>query len=431
MSNQDQEKERRRAQVREAQARFYAKNAEKIKKNKLLKRIESNENVLQSTMTKYCVNTNYSKAHELIVDKANAKLLKDLNRKHGTKNIANYDCGLTDVDDLELPTDGAVSYADIQNALNSLIARNLLAESTVKGYIRMWAQLIEWLHLNANDITKGLKDPPKVEAGIVKALKKAKRQPYAHKYINVITTLCYNERNALPAYCNDLLPYIDEYRKIFDKHEEAYKTVARTKTLSDEDLIPWTEIEKSLKWFESDKGDFKNSQNHLIVAMYNAFPLRDDFNMLKLLDGDDDPPDDKNNYFSIKQKRMYLRKYKTAKLYGDKVYKVPQKIINIAAHLATDGRTYLIEKVGGGKTNKVGLGAYKKGLGSNVGDAFDESGLPDVTINKIRHSKVSSVWNKKYKNDTEEIKAKQDMAKFMLHSYETAGLIYNRKVTDD
>ena len=308
MTTQD---ERRRTQVREAQARFYAKNAEQIKKNKLLKRIESNENVLQSTMTKYCVNTNYSKAHELIVEKANEKLLKDMNKKHGIKSIPNPDCGLNDVDD---DLEGSISFADIQNALNSLVDKKLLADTTVKGYIRMWAQLIEWLHLDVNDIIADnsiLFEPKKVEKTIIKALKKDKRQPYAHKYINVITTLCYNERNALPAYCIAMSPYIDEYREIFDKHEAEYKTKQRTKTLSDDDLIPWTDIQGALNWFNKDKGDYKNSQNHLIVAMYNAFPLRDDFNMLKLLDGDDDPPSDNNNYFSIKQKRMYLRKYKT------------------------------------------------------------------------------------------------------------------------
>jgi hypothetical protein len=168
------------------------------------------------------------------------------------------------------------------------------------------------------------------------------------------------------------------------------------------------------------------SMEHLVVALYNHHPVRDDFGNVKMLYGNQPPPtdDDKNNYYHVKKNMLYLRDYKTAKSYGDKEIRLKPEVSKlIKEQIKRNGkRTWLVETNQGDRYADGRLSGFVK-------LAFEKSGVEfpkPITVNTIRHAFVSDA----IENRTKKLNMDQriELANRMLHSIQVATLIYPRRL---
>ena len=138
-----------------------------------------------------------------------------------------------------------------------------------------------------------------------------------------------------------------------EKSSNRLDTIDDTQTKS---ILPYSEIELALKNIKKTE---PNSTNHLIVLLYNYNAWRDDVGNLKIYNESGNPPKDKQNYYSVKQNKIFLRSYKTVREYGAKEYDLPKevaKIFDIQNKAEKGKKKYLISKPDGEKYSEGTLG---------------------------------------------------------------------------
>jgi hypothetical protein len=167
------------------------------------------------------------------------------------------------------------------------------------------------------------------------------------------------------------------------------------------------------------------SMEHLVVALYNHHPVRDDFGNVKILYGNDPAPsdDDKNNYYHVKKNILYLRTYKTSHSYGNKEIRLHREIAKLIKEQVRrfGRRTWLVETNSGGRYSEGRLSGFVK-------LAFEKSGVEfpkAITVNTIRHAFVSDAIENKTKKLN--MDGRLELANRMLHSIQVATLIYPRR----
>ena len=186
-------------------------------------------------------------------------------------------------------------------------------------------------------------------------------------------------------------------------------------------VLRYSYIESALKNIR--KTD-PNSTNHMIILLYNYNAWRDDLGDLKIYDGNGNPPNNTQNYYSVKQNKIFLRSYKTVREYGAKEYDLPAevaKIFKIQNKAEGGNKKYLISKKDGER--------YSEGkISSLIPTAFAAGGLKGkININIIRKSTVTNLW----KNPKTTNEQKQKLADKMCHSTLVAYSVYLRKDFDE
>lgn len=402
-------------QNRQAVKKYYDANKEAINKQRILRKIDEGKTVRCSTLQKY----NIDISCKTVLDQNIDDLEKKAVAKHGNKQTASSS---PDPSSLPQPSAGLqrnsdnadvgdrnikVSLKEVLDAFESSTYKS----TTKKLYKSRFVQILTWADGDSKDVVKSLRNIKRVENRLLKHTK----QPKDH--LNVISTMC-NKKNMLPSFCKAMgAKLIKQYtdRMSFYLKKGTIQSIDR----GSDDVINYNKIKDALTTIEKES---KNSQDHLIIALYNYNAWRDDIGHIVIWKAQGSPPDDGKNYYHKRQNTIYLRDYKTSRKYGEKRFKLTtytKNIINAQIQNNPD-KIYLVSKPDGSM--------YAQGkISAIVTKAFKAAGLDGITINTIRHSKVTSIWSKK----TSTSKQKIDLADRMMHELETAKLIYERKEEDD
>jgi hypothetical protein len=425
-----------------ASKRYYDSNKFIVNKNRILAKIKNEKDYVPklSTLIKYKIEATPKKTKlEESIDLLEAEAIKRVGKttfkelqKEARRRIANEAPGTVIVENLSNLTEAertkrkeklVVTLPEIEAALNRLRDNEHLTAGSAKKYFEQFGEIVGWLGGDAqSNVIELLKDPPKVEEKILKGFKKRRKktgEPYSlnslKDYYSPITTLCLGGRNYLPAYCEgvDLKAYSNIMKR--EKTSGRINVINLTKTGT---VLRYSDIESALKNIR--KTD-PNSTNHMILLLYNYNAWRDDLGDLKVYDGNGNPPNNTQNYYSVKQNKIFLRSYKTVREYGAKEYgDLPAevaKIFKIQNKAEGGNKKYLISKKDGEM--------YSKGkIATLVPTAFAAGGAKDkANINEIRKSTVTNLWkNPKTTNDQ-----KQKLADKMGHSTLVAYTVYVRK----
>jgi len=297
---------------------------------------------------------------------------------------------------------------------------------TGREYKRKFTEIVEWVKADPNDVVPKLRNVEKVEKAIKAGIKKkGNSQSSVKDYFTPLHTLC--KDGFFPAYCSamgaDLIrAYNDKMRDY--QTDRTIEDIGKTKEVGE---VSQEDIEAGLQVAEE---EFPNTQNHLIVSLYNDEALRDDYGDVLLGDFTKGAPPSKGNWYDWVNNVFYLRHYKTDHQYGNRVYKFSQRTHKIIKSLVSQSKGKRKYLVGAYKDALVpyGNGGESEGtISSQVQTAFARAGVKGVGINVIRHARVSSVWGDP-KSTTAD---KRNLAKRMLHTVEKARLVYMRQLRGD
>ena len=208
------------------------------------------------------------------------------------------------------------------------------------------------------------------------------------------------------------LPDFDKTYTIYSKYSVKLRN-ATTKQ-DDENLSSEKEKESAVPW-ETLKSLHKTKnlslRNKAIVAFYTLLPPRRlDPGYLKIVYGDEYPDDEKYNYLVINGDKSTLiyDNYKTSKYYGTQSIAVPAALLKILkAYIKDEGL-----KEGDALFGKPDGSVYAKFF-PVLSQAF-KAAYPEkpITVNILRHSKITDFLTKKTRSTAE----KKKMATLMGHS---------------
>jgi hypothetical protein len=238
-------------------------------------------------------------------------------------------------------------------------------------------------------------------------------------HLNVLSTLC-NKRDVIPDFCEAMGKATDEYKKRMTFWMNDTK-LDQIETAQTESIFKFQKVRDVV---DSDK---LNLQEKLVVALYSAFTIRDDYGNVTLLTRRGAVPDEESNksYYNTKDHKFYLQNYKTHNKYGNKMYLMLKQVWALVNEIIQQDpeRKYLIEKSKGKIFGKNGK------LSSYIGDIFKKTGefTQTVKVNDLRHSRVAELYSKKKATNANKIKLASDMC----HEVSTAVMIYDRKGIND
>jgi len=422
----------------ESAKKRYEDNTWTINRNRILTKIDKIPNFRpkQSTLIKYKIEippqeTTLKRHTNELEAKAQAKYgtmkLKELKRLEADR-IANEAprgvpppdlTGMTQQEIEDSRKDLIVTPDEVFAGFQRLVDNKKLKAKTVKEYKKKFIQIVEWLNGNSqSNVIELLKNPEEVKTKIIAGMK-AKGlsvESSLKDYFTPLMTLCKAGRDYLPAYC--LGVDTEAYGKLMGGEitKKQLENIRKTQTAY---VVPFKKIEKALTTIS--KGNTKNSIDHLIVQLYNEVPWRDDVGKLKIWRKGGTPPKE-GNWYSPTENKIYLRDYKTERKYGPKEYKMTAEVKKIfEARDEKQKQNYLIEKPDGS--------LYNKGkISSMVPKAFKKAGANEkITINTIRHSAVSNLYNKSSATNEQKIQ----LADKMNHDTLTAYTVYTRPEFDD
>ena len=182
-----------------------------------------------------------------------------------------------------------VTQKEVHIAYRKLASDGQIKSGTAEEYVKKFSKIITWLGGDAlSNVVPLLKNPEAVKKKILEGKEKQKLNLSSIKdYINVLSTLCRNCRIYLKDFC--IAVPVDEYSKMMSGDRALYGVDQIEKT-KNERAVPYSEIEKALKNIRKSK---PNSQEHLIIALYNINAWRDNVGNLRVVLGE--PPNDKQN----------------------------------------------------------------------------------------------------------------------------------------
>ena len=220
--------------------------------------------------------------------------------------------------------------------------------------------------------------------------------------------------NAITAIIGRTVNYAHVYPEYSRKNSEiaslrAEEGVRNKLDKGREYVLPWSELMKKVEpALKMGKGSAKD---RMIVRLFTLFPPRRcmDFQLMRVGYGTNSSK--KFNYLDLSHGRFIFNVYKTAKIYGQQVFNIPEDLLR-----------YLREYVSGKKTGdflfESSPGLYYVTFSSVVRNGFramtgalDEAGR-SMTANDLRHSYVT--WWIKEEDRT--VKSRNALAKMMGHS---------------
>ena len=401
----------------ERQKRFYHKHREVLAKERVLDRIRKGS-VPQKTKWAYYKITG-EEINRIRRDNGHAPL--DLSRPRLRTRSAIKS------------QDGRVSLMMVMNAFDLQTGEAKQSKDDVKSagkrfvfktgvlYKKRFTEIVDWVKADHNDVVAKLKKVETVEKAVKAGLKKAGRTEASVKdYFTTLHTLC--KDGFFPTYCEAMgAEIIKQYHQKMSQYktDRTIEDIGKTKEVGE---VAQEDIEAGLQVATE---RFPNTQNHLIISLYNDYALRDDFGDVLLGNFTKDAPPRKGNYYDYVNNVFYLRTYKTEAQYGAKVYKLSERTHKIVKSLVSQSkgnRKYLVGK------GLYALETYSEGkISSQVQSAFARAGVRGVSINAIRHARVASVWG----NPQATTEQKRELADDMNHTVAVAQLVYQRQVGDD
>jgi len=407
---------------RSNQARFYAENKDKIAKHKALQRIVKIGSIPQKS--KWA-------GWNLTADIINLKLAEGGHDKRITDDQfvlrartnapapAPAPAKSNSIKDrkAQARANASQSIVSLQEILDAIMAFEEWDEiKTRKPYADRFVRVISWTGADPNNIVPTLQRVDEVVEAVKQGMANHKPRPLSPNsfkdYIGTISTLCLKNK-VLPRFCEALGHDVAKAYGRAKQEIQGEHLVNQVENTKEEQDVKWVDIQAGLQVAEE---EFPGTQDHLIIALYYQMAIRDDFGNVLLTDTPP-PGDSAKNWYDYTTGKLYLNRYKTWKLYSEKVYQLGTKTQQIVLDLITanPGRKYLVE----GKNNNT----YANGkLTQVIPRAFARAGVDKVSVNVIRHARVAHLWSNP--NSTEE--QKKALAKHMLHSYATAGLVYQR-----
>jgi len=178
------------------------------------------------------------------------------------------------------------------------------------------------------------------------------------------------------------------------------KTVDSKNELSpkeEQHLKAWSIYEQSFS--KIDMNEFPKAK--CVVGLFTLIDPRRS-SLLKLYLGPlkNDKEGENQNELLLNKKKIILRNYKTSKFYGEQPIELPQKLVRCL-------RSYV-------KQFDIRKGEpvfYTSNHSNLLKQSFKKAGLPHVTANLLRHSRISEM----YQNNTS-VYDKEQLAKSMGHS---------------
>jgi len=165
----------------------------------------------------------------------------------------------------------------------------------------------------------------------------------------------------------------------------------------EEHLKAWNIYEQAFS--KIDIAEFPKAK--CVVGLFTLIDPRRS-SLLKLYLGPlkNDKEGENQNELLLNKKKIFLRNYKTSKFYGEQTIELPQKLVRCL-------RSYV-------KQFDIRKGEpvfYTSNHSNLLKQSFKKAGLPHVTANLLRHSRISEM----YQNNTS-VYDKEQLAKSMGHS---------------
>lgn len=221
-------------------------------------------------------------------------------------------------------------------------------------------------------------------------------------------------RNTLAGFCVPIISLLLAFRDIQEKHPTLLREWKQLKDeIADmENVMNNKPSEKqkealiSFKEIESIRNKLEDgSDGKLLISLYTMIPpLRADFDKVKISD------ETKGNYINLNKKILVLNEYKTDKVYGKKIIKLPNNLMKqINISLEKKPRDYLFSKLDGTTFNSNSWTVYANRLLKKLIN-------PKFSLTMFRHIYISrpdlNISDKTLKN-------KKEVADSMGHSVET------------
>lgn len=191
-----------------------------------------------------------------------------------------------------------------------------LAEGTINNYLTQLKRINDGNNFNSLYF---LGDPNKVTR-VLEPLKQSTRRSHISAIITVLELLQGNKRyNAL----------LNKYRKVFAELRKDY-TIPDSTQKTESQKKNWIEWDEVLKKYEElnkklgklgkniTKNKYDTLLDYVILSLYTLLPPRRNADyqyMIVVKDGK--IPDEKLNYYDMKNKKLIFRKYKTSKKFGE------------------------------------------------------------------------------------------------------------------
>lgn len=249
-------------------------------------------------------------------------------------------------------------------------------------YLTWWKQILRILGLGDGDsagtLVLKLIQPNAVIAGI-----KAK---YSNPHtIRAMIQAIMKFVSVEPYLMQSLQDDMPTYKKMYDdaRLQEDVYMVEKTKSV-DGAVIDF----RTLKQMVIDKFAF-DSNHSLLIHLYEFAPVRDNFGDMLIVDN---PPDDGKNYMVIPRDGdhtkayILLRDYKTASVYGMKMYYVSEDALKIIVNLRRDYNTQTFQKKDGSMYSNGKMTNFVTYMLTQLGIRHKGS------VNYIRRS-VLKYWN--------------------------------------
>lgn len=254
---------------------------------------------------------------------------------------------------------------------------------------------------------------------VIDFIKKKKYANNGKDYLGTIIALADKEVPELKQWITK--SKIQTYRKFMLKGIYESQDKAEEKTQTEPVAFKWN---KFIEQVDKMKSDTKvQVMQKILMQLYKNFPLRDDFGDLLIVTNKKDENkrnDEKRNYYNSRTGVITLNAYKTSDKYKRVRYTVPSELKNeINDSLEDQPRDYLI-------TQPNSKPYPNRELKKLIPPILQKLGLTGSLVD-IRRSRITHAY------DSEKLKseARENLAKFMLHSRNMQQNVYRRVVTDD
>ena len=299
------------------------------------------------------------------------------------------------------------------------------SETSIKTYIANLAILHNLIQGN-KDIKNldFLKDYNKV----MDILKQKAKSTLKNYLVAIVVAIQKNKdfENVLEKYNNKIKELQNDIVDNYENQEKSQK--------QNDNWLEYSEILKLLKtlkkdtkpYLEADPNKLTNKQKiliqqYLLLYLYSgvAFPvLRNDFAEMQVLSKDSKTDPNKNYLILNNQPYFKLNEYKTKKYNGEQIIKFNDKVLKklIKDWLNITNSKYLLINV------KDGSPMTANGITKNLNSLFETYKNKKVSTSLLRSIYISH----KYNDTNMSLKEKKKLGQEMLHSANTANLVYNK-----
>lgn len=299
------------------------------------------------------------------------------------------------------------------------------SETSIKTYIANLAILHNLIQGN-KDIKNldFLKDYNKV----MDILKQKAKSTLKNYLVAIVVAIQKNKdfENVLEKYNNKIKELQNDIVDNYENQEKSQK--------QNDNWLEYSEILKLLKtlkkdtkpYLEADPNKLTNKQKiliqqYLLLYLYSgvAFPvLRNDFAEMQVLSKDSKTDPNKNYLILNNQPLFKLNEYKTKKYNGEQIIKFNDKVLKklIKDWLNITNSKYLLINV------KDGSPMTANGITKNLNSLFETYKNKKVSTSLLRSIYISH----KYNDTNMSLKEKKKLGQEMLHSANTANLVYNK-----